>query len=297
MSVDSSALERATLERKDRDELVAIAQALGGKVASRAKKADIVDTILELTGVEPAAAPPAPAARSRRPAAATFAPEVAPEATAEVAADGADEADEAADDAEAETDDVDVVDDLDDKLDRGPGPEGSVQVPAQIGGERRPQQQQQRGPNGRPDQGGHNGGQGRGDGNPNQQNDRQNGPNDRQNGPNGLNDDGEGDDEGGNRRRRRRGRNRGDGPGPGVDEPMGDPVEVSGFVDLREEGYGFLRLHGFLSSRDDAYISVKQARQFGLRRGDVVAGTSRPALRNEKNPALLRIDTINGAEP
>ncbi|HJR26158.1 MAG TPA: transcription termination factor Rho, partial [Acidimicrobiales bacterium] len=88
------------------------------------------------------------------------------------------------------------------------------------------------------------------------------------------------------------------GEAPGQpDEPAGDPVEVEGVVDLRDEGYGFLRVRGFLPSRDDAYISVKQARQFGLRRGDQVKGASRPALRNEKNPALLRIDSVNGQEP
>ncbi|WP_421118870.1 transcription termination factor Rho [Aquihabitans daechungensis] len=65
-------------------------------------------------------------------------------------------------------------------------------------------------------------------------------------------------------------------------------------VDLREEGYGFLRLHGYLPSRDDAYISVKQTRQFGLRAGDTVRGKSRPPARNEKNPALLQVDAVNG---
>jgi transcription termination factor Rho len=44
-------------------------------------------------------------------------------------------------------------------------------------------------------------------------------------------------------------------------------------------------------------VSVKQVRQFGLRKGDTLAGASRPALRNEKNPALLRIDTVNGVAP
>ncbi len=116
----------------------------------------------------------------------------------------------------------------------------------------------------------------------------------------GGQDGGEGDDEGGNRRRRRRGRNRdrsGEVQAASPEEPLGDPVDVDGVVDLRDEGYGFLRVHGFLPSRDDAYISVKQARQFGLRRGDHVNGASRPAMRNEKNPALLRIDAVNGAEP
>jgi transcription termination factor Rho len=42
---------------------------------------------------------------------------------------------------------------------------------------------------------------------------------------------------------------------------------------------------------------VKQARQFGLRKGDHIKGASRPALRNEKNPALLRIDEVNGEDP
>jgi transcription termination factor Rho len=94
-----------------------------------------------------------------------------------------------------------------------------------------------------------------------------------------------------NRRRRRRGRDR----RPEGEEPSQyEPTEVSGMVELREEGYGFLRLHGFHPSRDDAYISVKQTRQFGLRTGDLVAGRCRPALRNEKNPALVQVDSVNG---
>jgi transcription termination factor Rho len=45
------------------------------------------------------------------------------------------------------------------------------------------------------------------------------------------------------------------------------------------------------------YVSVKQARQFGLRKGDYLKGASRPASRNEKNPALLRIDSVNEIDP
>ncbi|MGH9231514.1 MAG: Rho termination factor N-terminal domain-containing protein, partial [Acidimicrobiales bacterium] len=51
MSVDSTTLERSALERKDREELTTIAQALGAKPPSRARKAEIVQLILELTGV------------------------------------------------------------------------------------------------------------------------------------------------------------------------------------------------------------------------------------------------------
>src|SRR5918997_2748090 len=56
MSVEPSTLERSALERKDREELTTIAQALGVKPPSRARKAQIVQLILEITGVEPAPA-------------------------------------------------------------------------------------------------------------------------------------------------------------------------------------------------------------------------------------------------
>ena len=48
-------LERSVLEGKERDELHAIAGALGLKPGSRTKKADLVDKILQATGVEPGA--------------------------------------------------------------------------------------------------------------------------------------------------------------------------------------------------------------------------------------------------
>ena len=106
--------------------------------------------------------------------------------------------------------------------------------------------------------------------------------------------DGEGDGvESGNRRRRRRGRDR-DRNRDENEQQQAEPVEVEGLVELRDEGYGFLRLHGYLPSRDDAYVSLRQTRQFGLRTGDVVKGKSRVANRNEKNPALLQVDEVNG---
>ena len=61
MSVDSTTLERSALERKDREELTTIAQALGAKPPSRARKAEIVQMILELTGVADAKQPEQPA--------------------------------------------------------------------------------------------------------------------------------------------------------------------------------------------------------------------------------------------
>ena len=98
----------------------------------------------------------------------------------------------------------------------------------------------------------------------------------------------------GNRRRRRRGRNDRERP----EEPWeGDPIAISGYLDLRDDGYGFLRIKGFQPSKEDAYVSVKQVRQFGLRKGDFITGGCRPATRNEKNPALLHIDSVNTLPP
>ncbi len=95
----------------------------------------------------------------------------------------------------------------------------------------------------------------------------------------------------GNRRRRRRSRDRDRDRDDSWD---GDPVAVSGRLDLRDEGYGFLRVEGCLPNRNDAYVPVKTIRQYGLRRGDQLSGTSRPANRAEKNPALLTLESING---
>ena len=52
------ALERSVLERKERDELQTIAEALGVKPAARTKKADLIAHILVAAGVEPRAASP-----------------------------------------------------------------------------------------------------------------------------------------------------------------------------------------------------------------------------------------------
>jgi len=94
---------------------------------------------------------------------------------------------------------------------------------------------------------------------------------------------------------RRRGRGRGrDRDDVGNEPILADPVAVAGLLDLRDEGYGFLRVDGHLPSKDDVYVSVKQVRQFGLRKGDALTGLSRPANRNEKNPGFQQIDTVNG---
>jgi transcription termination factor Rho len=122
------------------------------------------------------------------------------------------------------------------------------------------------------------------------------------------NDDGQGGDADGNRRRRRRRKGRGGQEGPqGEDvdlietddltsQPL-EAVDVEGYLDIRDEGYGFLRVKGYLPSKEDAYIPLRLAKQYGLRKGDHLTGKVRPAGRNEKNPGLLEVYTVNGANP
>lgn len=241
MSVEA---ERETLERKDRDELQKIAGALGGKVTSRTRKADIIEQILELTGVV-----------GGGDAAATSQSEAADKPVSKPEEKKADKP-------------------AAKKNDGGTDRAGSNQ-----GGSNGQRNRQGAGQNGQHTQ--DNGQDDHDDGPTGQDNDQNQGQ--------GGNDDGEG-----GRRRRRRGRSR-EG-GPQQDEFTGEPIPVSGCLDLRDDGYGFLRVDGLLPSKDDCYVSVKQVRQFGLRRGDIVAGGSRPAFRNEKNPAILRVDTVNDVE-
>ncbi|HEV2427029.1 MAG TPA: transcription termination factor Rho, partial [Acidimicrobiales bacterium] len=101
------------------------------------------------------------------------------------------------------------------------------------------------------------------------------------------------------RNRRNRGRERFGGEAQqSSDQPYsGELIEVEGVLDLRDDGYGFLRTRGFHPSPNDVYVSINQVRRFALRKGDMVAGGYRPAASNEKYPALLRVDSVQGLDP
>ncbi len=72
---------------------------------------------------------------------------------------------------------------------------------------------------------------------------------------------------------------------------------ATGTLDILNEGYGFLRRDGFTPSQDDIYVSLSQIKRFGLRTGDLIQGQIRPPKDNEKYFGLLRIETINNADP
>jgi transcription termination factor Rho len=307
-------LERSVLERKERDELHTIAEALGVKPGARTKKADLIQTILVAAGVEPAASEEAAEKpkRTRSPRASAKAETdaaVSSNGVAEVAAKGDGDGDAAMADA------LGVDEAIEQALDQGQGPVPSQEAdvdddagddeadahtngafaedPAPSGREARedrsarpspsqsPQgQQPSAGPSGQQGQQGQPGG-------------GQNGGAPR---PPGA------FEEGGSRRsRRRRGRDqRGGDRDFRVQEQtaetqyQGELVKVSGLLDLSDQGYGYVRTKGYLPSSRDVYVSTSQAKRFALRKGDQVEGEARPPIGNEKYGALLRIDSVSG---
>jgi transcription termination factor Rho len=255
-------LERSVLEGKERDELHAIAQAMSLKTTTRTKKADIIDQILEATGVseskDPVATNGATATNGAAPARRGRPPKAVAEPEAEVA-DPASAPAATAVPAEVEP---------------APVPESSSNGSGETSTFTETRQ---------------------GDRNQGRQGAQQNRQHNNSQGANA---------EAGNRRsRRRRGRERGPGGdrelqgGANSEAYQGELVEVRGLLDLRDEGYGFLRCDGYLPSGKDVYVSISQARRFALRKGDYIEGACRPASNNEKYPALLRIDTVSAMDP
>lgn len=68
-------------------------------------------------------------------------------------------------------------------------------------------------------------------------------------------------------------------------------------LEILADGYGFLRPLNYAPSQEDVYISNSQIRRFGLRNGDLVAGTARPPHPGERKSGLLRVDQVNGKTP
>lgn len=70
--------------------------------------------------------------------------------------------------------------------------------------------------------------------------------------------------------------------------------EISGVLDIANEGYGFIRTGNYMQGDDDAFVAQQVIKHMGLRRGDYIEGTVRPARPNDKYPALQKVATING---
>jgi transcription termination factor Rho len=102
------------------------------------------------------------------------------------------------------------------------------------------------------------------------------------------------------RRYRDRNRRRRDGESAEPEVTEDDVlIPVAGILDVLDN-YAFVRTSGYLPGPNDVYVSLAQVRRHGLRKGDAITGAvrqPRDGERREKFNALVRLDTINGAEP
>ncbi len=105
--------------------------------------------------------------------------------------------------------------------------------------------------------------------------------------------DRDGNRPGGQSSQRRR-RSRGGGQQQQQQWDEADLEDREGILDVLPEGYGFLRVTGYLPGDKDCYVSASQVRKFGLRKGDIVSGPIRPPRSKEKFPAMTRIEHVNG---
>jgi transcription termination factor Rho len=71
----------------------------------------------------------------------------------------------------------------------------------------------------------------------------------------------------------------------------------TGILDILPEGYGFLRTSGYLPGPEDVYASLSHVRKHSLRKGDTITGKIREPKNNEKYPALLLVESVNGMDP
>jgi transcription termination factor Rho len=75
-------------------------------------------------------------------------------------------------------------------------------------------------------------------------------------------------------------------------------VNRTGTLDIRsQDGYGFLRVNGYLPGSEDVYVPLSMIRRMGLRRGDEIEGTVKLPRDSEKYAALSRVDKVNSLEP
>ncbi len=80
---------------------------------------------------------------------------------------------------------------------------------------------------------------------------------------------------------------------------QGTSIYGDGVLEVLQDGFGFLRSPeaNYLAGPDDIYVSPSQVRRFGLRTGDTVEGEIRSPKEGERYFALLKVNTINFADP
>jgi transcription termination factor Rho len=76
-------------------------------------------------------------------------------------------------------------------------------------------------------------------------------------------------------------------------------VPAAGILDVLDN-YAFVRTSGYLPGPNDVYVALSMVKRYGLRKGDAITGAVKQPSdgdRKEKFNPLVRIDTVNGADP
>ena len=77
-------------------------------------------------------------------------------------------------------------------------------------------------------------------------------------------------------------------------ERPSDVTEMTGVLEVKADGYGFLRFENFAASANDIYVSPTQIRRFNLKTGDEITGDCRITEEEGKSSPLLFVKRING---
>ncbi|MCH5213419.1 MAG: transcription termination factor Rho [Oscillospiraceae bacterium] len=77
-------------------------------------------------------------------------------------------------------------------------------------------------------------------------------------------------------------------------ERPSDVTEMTGVLDVKPEGYGFLRFENYASSKQDIFVAPQQIKRFNLKTGDEITGDCRLIDDEDKSSPLLFVKRING---
>ena len=69
--------------------------------------------------------------------------------------------------------------------------------------------------------------------------------------------------------------------------------EVSGILDIMQDGYGFIRSNGYLPGDEDCYMATSLIRKYQLRKGDFLEAMTRPRKESDKYRAICKVFTVN----
>ena len=82
-----------------------------------------------------------------------------------------------------------------------------------------------------------------------------------------------------------------------LNDHTADEIETEGILDVKPDGYGFIRANYYESSSKDVYVSAQNVRRYNLRSGDKVCARAKAAKGNGNSAALQEVISVNDLSP